>query len=141
MLLNGLRAFRLAAALGLLASFFFSSGGVAFGADQTLDTDGDGLLDYLEDKNGNGLREASETDFRNVDTDLDGQSDSEELALGTNPLDAGSVSKTRLSYFRFNTSNLAGARGEVPLIISNVVSAPSPVFDGLAAEIPTNQPA
>ena len=55
-----------------------------------LDTDGDGLYDVEEDKNGNGVRDADETDLAMADTDGDGLTDYEELRIiglpYTNPL-------------------------------------------------------
>lgn len=55
---------------------------------QPLDTDGDGLADYLEDSNGNGSYSGSTDlcDWQDVDTDLDGFSDGEEVLIyHTNP--------------------------------------------------------
>ena len=51
------------------------------------DTDGDGLLDGDEDANHNGTRDPDETDATNPDTDGDGVSDGDEVAAGTDPLD------------------------------------------------------
>ncbi len=71
------------------------------------DSDGDGLLDSVEDVNGNGVwdhvdaafpmrwpHEGNETDWQNWDTDGDGVSDGIEVALGTNPLDPDSPPRT-----------------------------------------------
>jgi hypothetical protein len=64
------------------------SGQTAAGAGAlSFDTDLDGLLDVVEDANGNGIVDAGETDFLNPDTDGDSFTDGEELAAGTNPLD------------------------------------------------------
>jgi len=62
------------------------------------DSDGDGLADYLEDANGNGVVDVGETDPNNPDTDNDGLADGVEDAnqngyfdVGeTNPLSADS---------------------------------------------------
>jgi len=51
------------------------------------DDDNDGLTDFVEDVNGNGVVDAGETDPLNLDTDGDGFADGEEVAAGTNPLD------------------------------------------------------
>ena len=42
---------------------------VAFCGGTPCDTDHDGLGDFLEDRNGNGLRDAGESDWQNPDTD------------------------------------------------------------------------
>src|SRR5439155_543308 len=44
-----------------------------------VDTDGEGLPDYFEDKNGNGFKDTGETDWLNADTDGDGLSDLQNL--------------------------------------------------------------
>jgi len=54
------------------------------------DTDLDGLLDVIEDTNGNGIVDAGETDRLKSDTDSDGFSDGEEVTAGTDPLDDAS---------------------------------------------------
>src|SRR5262245_59499765 len=51
------------------------------------DSDGDGILDYREDVNGNGRVAAGETDPDNADSDRDGLNDGEELnRYHTDPL-------------------------------------------------------
>lgn len=52
------------------------------------DTDGDGLLDSEEDKNGNGVFDVGETDYLNADTDGGGEADGTEVQFGRDPLDA-----------------------------------------------------
>src|SRR6266478_5830991 len=50
------------------------------------DTDGDGIPDYLEDRNGNGVYDTGDlANFNSSDTDSDGMSDGQEIQLGTNP--------------------------------------------------------
>jgi len=51
-----------------------------------MDSDGDGLPDYFEDKNGNGSQDGSESDWNNRDSDGDGITDFVEWLLGGNPL-------------------------------------------------------
>jgi hypothetical protein len=51
------------------------------------DTDGDGLVDAIEDRNGNGIVDEGETSFLNADTDGGGESDASEVRAGRNPLD------------------------------------------------------
>lgn len=64
-----------------------------------VDTDGDGLPDYIEDRNGNGSRQQGETAAYNYagvlgsDTDGDGVDDYTEYLQGRNPL-AGAVPDT-----------------------------------------------
>ncbi len=53
---------------------------------QDPDSDGDGLKDGDEDRNGNGIREGGETDPLVPDTDEGGISDGEETTKGTDPL-------------------------------------------------------
>jgi len=51
------------------------------------DSDGDGLLDGEEDANHNGTQDPDETDATNPDTDGDGFDDGTEVEAGTDPLD------------------------------------------------------
>jgi hypothetical protein len=50
-------------------------------AGNPLDMDDDGLADYLEDSNGNGLIDAGETDVESNDTDGDGLRDGDEVNI------------------------------------------------------------
>lgn len=59
-----------------------------------VDSDGDGLPDNLEDKNGNGQLDPGETDPLNPDTDGDGLLDGEEDANRNGALDAGETDPT-----------------------------------------------
>ncbi|MBK6848426.1 MAG: hypothetical protein IPG96_13175 [Proteobacteria bacterium] len=54
--------------------------------DLATDSDGDGLLDREEDRNGNGVVDAGETDPAQSDSDRDGVSDGEEVRAGRDPL-------------------------------------------------------
>lgn len=53
----------------------------------TQDTDGDGIPDVQEDKNGNGVVDPGETDPMNADSDRGGESDGSEIKAGRNPFD------------------------------------------------------
>jgi hypothetical protein len=54
--------------------------------DNPYDSDGDGIPDYIEDANGNGVYDAlvDPSDFTQSDTDFDGLNDFQELLHGTN---------------------------------------------------------
>lgn len=55
------------------------------GGNHCYDSDGDGIPDYLEDINGNGLTDSGETGYLTADTDGDGMNDGMEVSLGLNP--------------------------------------------------------
>lgn len=88
--------------LFVIQILFSSSTSVGSGF-MPIDTDGDGIPDYVEDANGNGVVDANETDWRtqyttpgvwdltnsiydDVDLDGDGLTGWQEKILGTNPL-------------------------------------------------------
>jgi len=114
------------------------------------DSDGDGLPDYAEDRNGNNLVDPGETSAHDPDTDYDGRSDGQELAEGTDPLDSDSATKTRLGWWRFNSTGWPGEAGQgVPgslledpsvgrarLLPSRDGSNLATVFDGSAGASP-----
>ncbi len=58
-----------------------------YALSSTLDTDGDGLTDAMEDANGNNIFDPGETDPFNADTDGGGESDGAEVAGKRNPLE------------------------------------------------------
>lgn len=65
------------------------------GNGKPIDTDGDGLPDYLEDANGNGSYDTGDwSNWTSADTDGDGMNDGMEILLGRNPRVAGSVADT-----------------------------------------------
>lgn len=139
-----------------------------------MDTDSDGLADYMEDRNGNGSLEASESDYtkfdsdgdglsdyyerlagtdpRNPDTDGDGLNDGQEISLHTDPFvadtdgdgvsDGAEVlagtdprSTGRFAYWKFNTADLQGEQGQLPIgSIAGVIYTNS--FDGHAVMLP-----
>jgi RHS repeat-associated protein len=92
--------------------------------DRAIDTDGDGIPDYLEDANGNGAVDPGETAFDLADTDFDGMSDAEELDNGTDPLDAASTFPMLLSSFSFNTTNWIGDQGQIPIFHTGLAMEP-----------------
>src|SRR6266540_4129257 len=84
------------------------------------DSDYDGLANYIEDSNGNGIQDVGETDMAVADTDYDGQTDAQELAAGTNPLDPTSLNSALLAFFNFDSLQLIGERGQLPIMCTNV---------------------
>jgi len=54
--------------------------------DEQPDSDGDGILDWDEDRNRNGVVDPGETDPNSADSDADGLDDGAELSYGTDPL-------------------------------------------------------
>ncbi len=98
-----------------------------------VDTDGDGIPDYLEDKNGNGVVDSGETDWLNPDSDYDGVSDGAEIAAGTDPLSGASVPLIRLAYWRFNSTNWLGEAGQIPLVATNLLNPTN--WSGMALSI------
>lgn len=60
---------------------------VALTNNLAVDTDGDGLPDYVEDANGNTTTDTGETDWQDDDTDGDLMPDGWEVAHGFDPLD------------------------------------------------------
>ncbi|MDB6019247.1 MAG: hypothetical protein JWR19_3736 [Pedosphaera sp.] len=85
-----------------------------------IDTDGDGLPDYFEDKNGNGGRDSGESDWNIIDTDYDGRNDAQELSDGTDPSNPNSVNSVLLGYWRFNTNTWVGEQGQLPQFSTNL---------------------
>ncbi len=98
-----------------------------------IDTDGDGLPDYVEDRNGNGTVDPTETSYLTLDTDYDGRTDAQELTDATDPLNSDSVSQVRLGYWRFNTTNNLSEAGLPPLSSINVTNFSS--WSGTAVQL------
>lgn len=104
------------------------------GSGLPVDTDGDGLPDYFEDWNGNGLLTAGETYFTNsysfsaslpdglVDLDYDGVTAIQEYQGGTDPTDGAEFifEPRMLGRWRFDTAALTGDQGQVPRYTNNV---------------------
>jgi hypothetical protein len=83
------------------------------------DTDGDGILDKDEDRNLDGRRDSGETSYLDRDTDMDGDSDPDELRMGTDPADSRSVRPRSLASWRFYGDSLIGVEGQTPLLATN----------------------
>ncbi|MGE4181225.1 MAG: hypothetical protein AB7J34_15480 [Limisphaerales bacterium] len=99
--------------------------GVFFGPapnPSALDSDGDGITDFQEDPNGNGIVDAGETSPADVDTDYDGRSDAEERAEGTDPTNPLSLKATKLLALDFNTTTNAwrGSNGALPVETNSI---------------------
>ncbi|MCP5538435.1 MAG: hypothetical protein H7A51_19655 [Akkermansiaceae bacterium] len=73
----------------------------------TVDTDGDGLADLLEDIDGDGLVGLTETDSDNPNTDNDNIDDYSELRLDLDPLDPNSSFAVRPSLLSASSMRLA----------------------------------
>ena len=94
-----------------------SAAEVASLASKTYDSDGDGIPDYLEDRNGNGVYDTGDlSGWTTWDTDGDGMSDPQEIQLGTNPnLNESAQSGSRINYSYDPAGRLkllSGARSE-----------------------------
>ena len=92
---------------------------------EPIDTDGDGLGDYWEDRNGNGVFDTGESNPLDFDTDYDGRTDGQEYANGTDATSASSVSSVLLGYWRFNTNSWIGEQGQLPKAFTNLQSVAS----------------
>ena len=84
------------------------------------DQDGDGLADYYEDYNGNGICDGKETDYTKIDSDGDNSNDYQEYVEGTDPLNASSFSQGRTLFVSFDDSNLMGENGQLPKAKNNL---------------------
>ena len=67
------------------------------------DADSDGISDYWEDINGDGLHQTSETSWTNPDSDADGVNDADEVALGRNPVIFGTTQDAGILNLRVYT--------------------------------------
>jgi hypothetical protein len=82
-----------------------------------IDTDSDGLPDYLEDSNGNGLVDSGETDWRNPDTSGDGMLDGWKVLWGLNPLVDNAAQPSIRANYSYNLTDwldtISGVRSGV----------------------------
>jgi hypothetical protein len=104
---------------------------IAYDLDNLLDTDGDGLPDWLETGIG--------SDPNNPDSDYDGRTDSQELADGTDSRDANSVRQVLLGSWQFDVADWTGDQGQSAMGCSNVDRVPD--WSGCALRVPGNIPA
>lgn len=105
------------------------------------DSDGDGIPDYVEDKNGNGAADGDETDpalamtdgttpdvnstvYDTVDLDGDGLDGISELVLGTNPLAADNPLSLSVAGLAVPVSGLV----QIPLNVGSNVDTNTPVL-------------
>jgi Bacterial TSP3 repeat len=117
-----------------------------------LDTDGDGLYDYIEDANGDGILNSDESSIaladsdydylsdlverqigsnpRSNDTDGDGALDGDEYWNGTNPSAPGDYPPAVVESLRMNSGNFASDNALTPTYSSATATNS---FDGLAA--------
>ncbi len=119
------------------------------------DADGDGLPDYFEDRNANGIYDAGDlADWRDPDTDNDGVADSAEFFNVTTNFCSGVVT-TNLSYtaatnpavfaarqlatFAFNDANLVGERGQAPLLTNDLQAVGAWITKGVQLTNSTSQ--
>jgi hypothetical protein len=71
---------------------------IAYGTNSLpVDSDGEGLPDYIEDVDGDGTVDSGETSYILADTDGDGISDYIELLIGSNPLIANQTDPNNTS--------------------------------------------
>jgi len=94
-------------------------------AGNPADLDHDGLPDYREDANGDGIFNAGDiADWTVSDTDYDGVNDGREVADGTNPLNPDDAHALNLGLWRFdNTNSWIGDGGQLPVGCTNVCCA------------------
>jgi alpha-tubulin suppressor-like RCC1 family protein len=106
---------------------------VPFGYDleNRLDTDGDGLPDWLETGIGSNTN--------NPDSDYDGRTDLQEVLDGTDPLDPNSVQQVLLGSWQFNSPDWTGDQGQPAMVSSNITCIPD--WSGHGLHISTNLPA
>jgi hypothetical protein len=99
------------------------------------DADGDGVPDYLEDSNGNGVLDARETSFTFADSGGAARKSLRyvsDASAGANP-----ILTALLAHWNFNDTNLLSDAGDPPLLARDIV--PTASFDGLGMQfIPTN---
>jgi hypothetical protein len=111
-------------------------------ANLPIDTDTDGLADYVEDGNGDNVLDTGETSYQDTDTDYDGRSDRQELVEdGTNPLESTSFKPVRLGYWRFNNApGWLGEAGQPPMNTLGTLANPTS-WSGKALHLNSANPA
>ncbi|HRI16779.1 MAG TPA: hypothetical protein PLX89_27620, partial [Verrucomicrobiota bacterium] len=105
-------------------------------AGLALDSDQDGLPDWVEDADWDGTKDATETDPTKADGDGDGNLDGEEIANGTNPLDRSSWFPKRLaSWWWDNTVGDWRVGGEAQVPIQTATETPATGAVGIGAHL------
>jgi len=99
--------------------------GVFFGPapnSSAMDSDGDGLTDFQEDSNGNGILDSGESSPTDPDSDYDGRSDAEEVADGTDPNNGSNVKAMKLVSIEFEatTNPWRGSNGATPIETNSI---------------------
>jgi alpha-tubulin suppressor-like RCC1 family protein len=92
------------------------------------DADGDGLPTWRE------LELGTNPDL--ADSDYDGRSDGQEVTDSTDPLNAANFTEHQLGYWRFDTANLPGDQGQLPIYTNGLNLVAS--WNTNAVEITTN---
>ncbi|MGJ8677041.1 MAG: sulfatase-like hydrolase/transferase [Akkermansiaceae bacterium] len=87
----------------------------------TVDSDGDGLVDMLEDLDGDGLVSSGETSADDSDTDKDNTNDYAELRLNLNPLDPNLYFATHVS--SLDLSNISLSWPSSPGLFFNILTS------------------
>ena len=139
------------------SELYRADNGKLHATQKVCDVDGDGLPDYAEDYDGDGVFESPESSWLATDGDYDNLLDGEEIAWGTNPAvadtdgdgitdgvenwngtnprDNYSRTQNRLGYWRFDAANCVSEEGIVP---TTATPALVDSYDGLAASFTTS---
>jgi hypothetical protein len=91
------------------------------------DSDGEGLADYLEDRDGNGSHDVGESNFTDPDTDYDGANDAQEAAENTDPNNPASFEPRLLANWSFDspTNPWTASNGAEPAERTQVLQLPT----------------
>lgn len=84
--------------------------------DGIQDSDRDGLIDVIEDINGNYVVDEGETNPADADSDDDAVLDGQEIEDGTSPTNPYAYDPRPLAEFSFDTASYLGNQGQVPIM-------------------------